>query len=91
MTMTHTYWTAWAYHNDTGKTRRSQRRHPDPECARRAAERLIGLDPEDPWGWSDSARGYDAGNYKPGDEQGCREAGDWQLVIRRHRQARKAA
>jgi len=84
MTMTHTYWTAWAYENETGKTRRSQRRHPDPECARRAAERLIGHDPEDPWEWVGGSRGA----ARPTDEEAGRGMGDWVLVVRPHRPAR---
>lgn len=72
-----TTYTAWAYHCDTGRIRRAQRRYHSADCARRAAERLI--DGDGGWEWAISPRGA-----RSGDHEGGRPCGDWQLVVRPH-------
>lgn len=75
------YFTAFAYHDDTGQHRRAQRRFASWEAARLAAEKLVPVRPDDPWEWVVGSRGA----ARPTDHEAGRAEGDWQLVVRPHR------
>lgn len=71
------YFTAWAYNNETGRTRRCQRRYASLDGAQTAIMTLVS---DDSWGWVQGPRGA----ARPTDWHGERDEGDWVLVVRRH-------
>ena len=72
-----TTYTAWAYHCDTGRIRRAQRRYHSLEGAQLAIMALVS---DDGWEWVQGPRGA----AQPTDWHGERVQGDWILVVRPH-------